>query len=185
MFHRIDDSDSEFSINTNNFEVLMEYVSKHKSKYIITFDDAYRSVYDNAKPILDKYNINYYMFICNEYIDKDDYLTKDMIISLAEDDKCSIGSHLYKHVLARELSDKELEKYLYKSKKELEDIINKDIKDFAFPYGSFYAVSNKNINIAKKYFDNIYLTVPIDYKENTSFIPRYNMNDKSYKEIIK
>ena len=195
MIHKISDDNDIYSISENNFQKLVNTIyqkSKFSSiidddfsnNYIITFDDAYDSIYTTARPILNNYNIPYCVFVCNEFIGKEGYLSKKMIEVMSSDPNCTIGSHLYKHVISRFIEKSELEKYMTLSKEELENITKKDVDAFAFPFGSFFAVSEENLIVAKKIFKYVFMTIPVGYKKEDGFVPRYNINNNSFKRFI-
>lgn len=200
MFHNVLDDSDTYSISKNNFEKMIWYLNDNKKivgvdelinnldrdNVVITFDDAYASVYHEAYPILKELNIPYYIFICLEYLDKDDYLSTSMIKEMLKDSKCILGSHSLRHELSRYKSDSELQNELLESKEYLEKQFNVSINCFAFPYGSKYAVSDSNIEVAKVIFDNVFTTYPLSYnKEFGNLIPRININNNSFEEEIK
>lgn len=195
MIHKISDDDDIYSIGENDFRKLINAIyqkSKFSSiydddfddNYIITFDDAYDSIYTIARPILNNYNIPYCVFVCNEFIGKEGYLSKEMIEVMSGDLNCTIGSHLYKHILSRFTENTELGKYMMASKEELENITKKEVNTFAFPFGSFFAVSKENLIAAKNIFKYVFMTIPVDYKKEDEFVPRYNINNNSFKRFI-
>jgi peptidoglycan/xylan/chitin deacetylase (PgdA/CDA1 family) len=64
---------------------------------ILNFDDAYKSQYTNAKPILDKYGYKAtFYLICND-IESNGYLSWEDIAALYNDGN-DIGSHTMNHV---------------------------------------------------------------------------------------
>ena len=90
MFHNVNDDNDTYSINADNFEKFLEYLTGNKrivdaktlirekdpKNVVLTFDDVYESVYLNAYPLLKKKDVPYYLFVCNEYLDKDKYVSK-------------------------------------------------------------------------------------------------------------
>lgn len=198
MFHKINDEDDTYSISNNNFKSFIKYLIENKNivdietlikekkdnNVVLTFDDVYDDIYFKAYPILKKYDIPYYLFICNEYLDKDKYLSITMIKEMLSDSKCIIGSHNIKHQISRFLENKQFEQNILDSKKELEKLFKVSIDDFAFPYGSIYACSKSNIKISNNYFKNIYMTLPLNYNAKYDALPRININNKSYKKEI-
>lgn len=200
MFHEIADKDDIYAISEKGFKQFIEYLNnKHRitnvedfvnnpdsNNIIITFDDAYSSVYEYAYPLLKQLNIPYYVFICQEYLDKDDYLTRDMIKTMISDSKCVIGSHSTKHELSRFLDRNEMKERLNQSKKALEELTGNNINSFAFPYGSMYAVSDDNINDARNIYDYVFMTYALNYDRNDGkVLPRININESNYKKEMK
>lgn len=197
MFHEINDSRGGlYAVSQDNFKKVINYIGnndlcatidciKDNDKIIVTFDDAYESVYLYARPVLKEKNIPYYVFLCNELIDTDGYLNTKQVEEMINDGNCIIGSHLYRHEMSRFKKEENLDKMMIDSKKELEKKFKININCLAFPYGSFYAVSKKNIELAKKHFDYIFTTIPLNYsKRYGNIIPRYNMNDNEIQKVI-
>ena len=93
MFHDISDKNDTYSISKESFNELMNHLFENNNivsvekmisdlsddDVVITFDDAYASVYHNAYPLLKELDVPFYVFICNEYLNKEDYLSEDMI----------------------------------------------------------------------------------------------------------
>ena len=200
MFHNVLDDLDTYSISKNNFEKMISYLNDNKKivgvdelinnldrdNVVITFDDAYASVYHEAYPILKELNIPYYIFICLEYLDKDNYLSTSMIKEMLKDSKCILGSHSLKHELSRFKSDSELQNELLESKEYLEKQFNVNVDCFAFPYGSKYAVSDSNIEIANDIYKNVFLTYPLSYNnEYGHLIPRININNNNFQKELR
>ena len=189
MIHKISEEQDIYSISKKNFLKLIEI---HENEFItieelvkgtkgivLTFDDAFDSVYYLAHPVLKDKGIPYYIFICNEFINKQGYLSKKMIHEILSYEKCYLGSHSYYHKLSREMSKEAFRESLEKSKLELERDFSRTINYYAFPYGSLYACSNINVKEAKNLFDYIFTTIPIPYcVDDHKVIPRFNINDK-------
>ncbi len=140
---------------------------------IITFDDGYKGIFENAFPILKKYNLKANLFVITSTIGGGAYVNKEMILEMSNSGMIEIGSHTVNHPALSKLDEKEIEKELRDSKKYLEDLLNKKVNTLAYPYGSF----NQNvINISKKYYDYALSTIP--GKEIVN-----NLNDYSLKRI--
>lgn len=194
MFHKVSNDNETYSISKDNFTEFINWSlenrkivdinrlikEKNSNNIVITFDDAFESVYKNAYPLLKEKNIPFYIFVCDEFIDKDEFLKTNMIKEMLENSKCILGSHGLKHQLYR--FEKEAHNYIVDSKKILEDKFNVNIDTFAFPYGSMYACSKENIELANANYKNVCLTYPIPYYEGYDYIPRINMNDETYKK---
>ncbi len=200
MFHNVDDDTDIYSINKEDFELFLYYLCDNKKivdvdtlikekdpdNVLITFDDVYESVYRNAYPLLKEKDVPYYLFVCNEYLNKDGYLNKEMLKEMLSDSKAILGSHNSKHELSRFKDHSLLEKELSSSKKELESISGTKIGSMAFPFGSMYACSKENIATAEEIYEYIFMTYPISYNEKYgNVIPRINMNSTSFRKEMK
>ena len=200
MFHEINNDSGVYSISKENFNTFIEYLINNKNivdfetltknkninNVVLTFDDVYESIYTEAFDILKSNNIPYYLFVCNEYLNKDKYLSDKQIRSMLDESNAILASHSYRHQLSRFLNNDEFINYLNQSKKELETKFNKVINCFAFPFGSLYACSNDNISEAAKIFDYVCMTYPLPYNESyRNIIPRININNGTFLREMK
>jgi peptidoglycan/xylan/chitin deacetylase (PgdA/CDA1 family) len=117
-----------------------------KEGFSITFDDVSESVYNLAYPILKEKKIPFTIFVASNYIDCFGYLTRQELLEMTNDDLCTVGSHTKNHEMLR--NNKELKNEILGCKKIIEKIIQKEIKYFAYPYGSVLACSFKSIRVA-------------------------------------
>ena len=195
MFHNISENVSdEYTIAPREFQKLIVSIknfttidgNKNNKGIVLTFDDAFDCVYEFVRPILIKRKIPYYIFICNEFIDKPGYLDRKKIEELSKDENCIIGSHLYEHKIARDLTDQELKNLMLKSKRELENICKRKINYFAFPYGSMYACGKREFEIALSIFEYVFTTIRIPYDADRSgnIVPRINVNERNWKKVV-
>ena len=200
MFHNVNDDGDTYAISKDHFAELLQYLVKNKKivdietlvaekdkdNVVITFDDVYASVFANAYPLLKEHDVPYYLFLCNEFLDKESYLDRQMIREMIDDSKAVIGSHACHHELSRFKDSEQIRKELEQSKAELQELSGKEVRDFAFPYGSIYACSKQNISDAGSLFDHVFMTYALAYNEEYGkIIPRININDKTYKAELK
>ena len=195
MFHNVNDDGGTYSITRENFAEFIDHLTKNRkvvdietlikekdpNNVVITFDDVYESVYRSAYPILKEKDLPYYLFVSNEYLNKEGYLSSTMLKEMLNDSKAFLGSHNYRHVLSRFCDSRTLKEDLKKSKEELEKEFSVSVDSFAFPYGSMYACSKENIRTASELFDYVFMTYAISYHEDLgNIIPRINMNDSLF-----
>lgn len=211
MFHQVtnnvmDWKDSEYCITVDAFMFFLEKVAKkYKVEHIgnliesvttsgpyafITFDDAFACVYREAVPILLEKKIPFTVFMTSDLIDKEGYMTRDMIKSLSKNPLCTIGSHGKSHKMFRSMSDNEVIFEIRNSKAVLSSIVGKEINLFAFPYGSVFACSIKCASLLKKEgyklgFSTIKAPINTRSIQNRYFIPRYNVNQKNYFRLVR
>lgn len=121
-----------------------------KNNCIITFDDGFASTYEIAAPILFELDIPFIVFITTSYIGHKGYMNKQQIYDLSKNPLCTIGLHSHEHVMWRFEKEQKLYKDFHECKKIISSIINSEPKYFAFPYGSMYAVSARNIKTVKR-----------------------------------
>lgn len=116
---------------------------------LLTFDDGFSSLFDTAKPLLDARNVPFTAYVTAGYLGKPDYLTQQALSALAADPLAVIGSHSVTHPMFRFLPRDSAVRELTESRKTLERLTGKPVRHFAFPYGSAYAVSRRDIRLAK------------------------------------
>jgi peptidoglycan/xylan/chitin deacetylase (PgdA/CDA1 family) len=103
---------------------------------ILTFDDGWENQYQNALPVLKKYNFPATFFVVVNYIGKKNFMDWQQlkeILKLGGE----IGSHTLNHPHLLNLSEVQLKKEIQKSKIILEEKLGYPINIFAYPYGEF------------------------------------------------
>lgn len=144
---------SELFVKVNEFEAQMKYLSEngyttlfaseiasagnYEKPVIITFDDGYADVYNNAFPILKKYNLKANVYMISGWINGDVYMTTAMTKEMSDSPLIEIGSHTVNHKALAALSDEEIDYELKTSKQDLENMIGKSVDVIAYPTGSF------------------------------------------------
>ena len=101
----------------------------------VTFDDGWRSVYDEAVPLLQKYNIRTTQYVLPAAVKDRNYLSAEQIKSLS-DTGHEIASHGFDHIDFTALDDEKLGFQLSEPKSMLQNILGKKIEHFASPLGS-------------------------------------------------
>ncbi len=115
-----------------------------KDKIVITFDDVPDNVYYNAVPILQELKVPYMLYISTGLMGTEGYLSKEQIVELSKDPLCTIGSHTVSHCKLK-LKEVNLKEEFSTSKKILEQLVEKPVEHFAYPYGTPFAISNSVI----------------------------------------
>lgn len=188
MFHHVLDEYSQKILDscqctTGEFIEFCEYVSKayrvvglhdfvqlvnkkEERLLVITFDDVPDTFYTKAYPILKKYNLPFVLYIANSFLDSEGYLSSAQVKQLSTDPLCTIGAHSKSHSFLK--YSKDLYDEIVTGKEELERLINRTIKDFAYPYGTPTAINNKVIQFVKqtKSFETAVTTVPVLINRN-------------------
>ncbi len=102
----------------------------------ITFDDSWRSQYDEALPILEAARIKAVFYIATQPVEKGwpAFMTREQIKDIA-DKGHEIGSHTVGHRNLAGLSPRKVNDELTVSKQYLEDLTGQTVKDFAYPFG--------------------------------------------------
>ena len=105
-------------------------------------------------------------------------MNSDTVKEMLNDSKAILGSHRMKHELSRFSDEKKIREDMKETKKKLEEEFGVKVDAFAFPYGSMYACSEKNIEDALEIYKYVFMTYAIPYNEEYgNVIPRINMND--------
>ncbi|MBS4059497.1 MAG: polysaccharide deacetylase family protein [Bacteroidetes bacterium] len=137
-----------------------------KQAYVsISFDDGWSSIYENAFPILNKYDLPATVFVVTSYIGSEkNFMDWNELLILSRHGKWEIGSHSHTHPDLTTLKKEEIKYELNQSK---EILISKGFypTGFASPYGQF---NEAVIDIVRKY----YL-----YHRNAGRPPWYNSID--------
>ncbi len=142
--------ESEFSI-VELHEIVESIRGKktlHCNAVAITFDDGFESIYTNALPVLEEFQLPATVFVVADRVGQwNDWmhaiglprrttLPLEKIKTLAS---CGIkiGSHSMSHQSLPDLGEAALVEEVAASKKLLEELVGTDIPHFAYPYGRF------------------------------------------------
>jgi peptidoglycan/xylan/chitin deacetylase (PgdA/CDA1 family) len=150
-----------------------ESPSDTRPKIAVTFDDGFRSVMENALPVMQERGIPATIFVPVGYIGKkpgwvsdsqdlnleDEVLNETQLRGLADNHLVKVGSHSITHKRLSQLDPKEAHEELVESKKILENILGKRVDLFAFPYGDY---NEETIELcAKAGYRNVFLAIPV------------------------
>ena len=185
-FEKFIGSIEQLDIAFGSIEELQNSIQERRA--YITFDDIYADAVDNAFPLLIEKKIPFCVFISTNLIDREGYVSTKQLKKLETEELCTIGFHTNSHLILRTLK-KDLALNEIKKDK-FEKKLNRSIEYFAYPFGSYYAVSMKNRRMvrAEKYkvaFST--LKMPLNEKirkKFNDFIPRININNNNYESIL-
>lgn len=159
-----------------------------KMSCIITFDDGYSSVYEYVYPLIKENNIPITLFIVNNLVGVDGYMTWEQIKEMYDSGLVSVYSHGLNHSeydkLGTEVLLSETEESYAELKNKLED--SNLLKVFAYPCG-FYIEEEIDAMANNGYVQNL-----MDGKINKSNLLDLNrlhrvypLNDSVFKIILK
>jgi len=131
----------------------MPYIKGEKTGKVavITFDDGFLNVYENALPILSEFGFtatNY--FVANQIggsniWDKVTGVPLSPCMSLAQMREWAelgheVGAHTLDHVNLEQTPDAEAKRQIEQSKIKLEDMLGEAVTNFAYPYGGNFPI---------------------------------------------
>lgn len=123
-----------------------------EKRIAVTFDDAFRNVYDAAVPILREFDIPATVFVCSEFVGDENFdllrrrhgleagvgdvvMTAEQLRDLASDDLFTVGSHTATHPDLTAVEDDVLAEEIIGAKRTLEDRFEVAVDRFSYPYG--------------------------------------------------
>lgn len=141
----------EKGYNTLSFSELADIHFKKSplkgNEILITFDDGYENNYRFAWPILAKHKCKGNIFVVYNTIGKTniwhnpktepwiDMADEKMLLEMQESGWIEFGSHTMNHPKLTQIPYEDAVWEINESKKQLEALLNKEIKAFAYPYG--------------------------------------------------
>lgn len=182
FIYKLKESDAVFG----NLDEAIQAKSLDDNKRVyLTFDDAYSDVYYNCFPLLKENNIPFTVFVSCELLSKEGYLSKSMLLEMMDEGLCTIGSHTINHLLLRKQPAYISFREINDSKSQLEVLFGQNITLFAYPYGSIYACSRRDIGYTKEAgyslaFSTLRSPLSTHRRDNPYFLPRINVNEGNY-----
>ncbi len=172
----------------NNYQVISitQYLNYLKNKsqnpipkksIILTFDDGYRTQYDEAYPVLKKYNLTATFFIYEDCINKYPICLTDSEIQEMVNGGMKLANHTLHHIYMTKYKDRTIKKELIDNQKLLEKFGKENVeKVVAYPYGM---VDERVIKIVKDlgYEAGFGVSVYAEDDNNTYNLPRYLMGE--------
>jgi peptidoglycan/xylan/chitin deacetylase (PgdA/CDA1 family) len=118
---------------------------------MVTFDDGFRSVVDNAMPVLRRHGVPATLFVPTGFLGQhpawgkyahadapeECVLSESELRALRDDDLLEIGSHTVHHVSLAAVPDDVARSELVDSKRRLETVLEREVPLFSFPHGAF------------------------------------------------
>jgi peptidoglycan/xylan/chitin deacetylase (PgdA/CDA1 family) len=167
-YHSLDQSGSVISLAPAEFRFQMDCLarsgrpvvplfdlSKSPGSVAITFDDAFRSFYQVAFPILQEYRFPATVFVVtghsggfNDWTSQPAGIPRMELMSWRETDEVyrygvSIGAHTVTHPRLSQLGASEVQRELVESRDEIQNRLGAVVDTFAYPYGDHNAAVRK------------------------------------------
>lgn len=165
-YHEVVESGQGFSyqkIEKDKFEQQMKYLQEHhyqtllfedldkplpEKSIIVSFDDGFKSVYENAVPIMEKYGIKANIYLPTNYIGQDaHFMTWDMARELQQTGNYEFAAHTHNHVDIRTLNEAEMRSEIGLPTEVFQRELQSEPIAFCMPYGTF---DKKSIGLLKK-----------------------------------
>ncbi len=167
MYHNIDIPPKEAKLKSlyvkpNKFEIQLKVLKKlgynfvktkdlennPKKSILLTFDDGLKDFYDNAFPIIKKYDANAIVFVpaglvgsFNQWDYEKLNVRKKLMnweeIKRVYKEGIEIGSHTLTHPFLTKIPKEMAKTEIQDSKKILEDMLSAEITCFCYPYGDY------------------------------------------------
>jgi peptidoglycan/xylan/chitin deacetylase (PgdA/CDA1 family) len=101
---------------------------------VITFDDGYRDVYQNALPVMERYGYTATVYVIVKQIGVGGYMNTKHLKELVARG-WEVGSHSETHSNLRKTKTK-LDDEIFNSRLALEELLSTPVLSFSYPYGS-------------------------------------------------
>lgn len=173
-FRRILDALAGFKVVSLSDWVEAKEPGDTRPRVVLTFDDGYAAHRQLVLPELTKRKMGATFFFYADQVKRDSQWRR----TAAERPDFDFGSHSWSHALLKDTPYDTLFRELYLARNFLEEILRKDVKSFAWPYGYYDAegvTAAKNAGFAYQ--------VSVDYRianrsDIAGVIPRYTIFGK-------
>ena len=168
-------------INANDFENNLTK-NKNTKKILLTIDDAFKSFYDQAWPILKNKKIPFILFVNTREIGSNGYMSWEEIKEISKEKFVHIGNHSYSHDYLVDKTNNEIISDINLAIKDLEKNLGYNSPFFSYPFGEF-STNFKSIvkNFGFQFAFGQHSGVADDTKDFFE-LPRFSINEK-YGEI--
>jgi peptidoglycan/xylan/chitin deacetylase (PgdA/CDA1 family) len=179
MYHSIGHPGGFSNISEKRFEEHVRWISRNckvvetddilpisgnKKKVALTFDDGLSSFYENAIPIIKKYNVPATLFILSEMVKKntktkteriikkrlstpEEIMGREEIFEIKKEKIITIGSHTATHPKLPKLeSEKDVIEEVKGSKVDIENEMDVDITCFSYPHSKYDVRSHRAVS---------------------------------------
>lgn len=142
---------------------------------ILRFDQA--KLEEELRNTFNQYDIDWYAPIRHQA------MSWEHIKSISQHPLCTIGSHTVSHPALNQLNDFEFHKEISEGIKILQNIIDKPIHHFAYPYGSQKEIGEREYSLISKYgFKTVFTSfggcITQSNKHNLTHLPRVYLHER-------
>ena len=152
-YHRVDDGDARyFTVPVARFREQMRFLAEEgyrtagvkdvlegragTKSVVITFDDGFRDIYENAFPILAEYGFSATLFLIGKRVGEEAFLKKSEIQEMHRKG-FEFGSHTLAHPNLPELAPDQKWWEIFGSKRYLEELLGFPFDLFCYPFGQY------------------------------------------------
>ena len=153
------------------------YVPRKKKTILMTIDDAFKSFYTEAWPILKKEKIPFILFVSTEPVGGKGYMTWEQIKEIDKEKFTFIGHHSHSHEYLIDKNDQEFIKDIETANKIFLNHLGYIPNLFSYPFGEY---SEFMKNYISKNFDFAFgqHSGVIDLNKDKYELPRFPINEK-------
>ena len=155
---------------------------------IVSFDDGFRTVYENAAPIMKKYGIKGNIYLPTAYIDNNNYfMTWKMVQELYESKQFEMQAHTHNHKDIRTLDKKTMSDEIVKSHLLFKKKLGYLPETFCMPFGTYDHKSTELLRKSKQYnyiLGSYYGHIK-EKKLKTNILPRIGISNDDDIKIFK
>lgn len=101
----------------------------------ITFDDGWKSAYDNGVPLLDQFGYKATFYLNPAAIDTTSFVNSDQVMALAKNGH-ELASHGYEHLNLTTLDTQSIDHQLQHAREYFKQVHNQQTTQFSVPFGS-------------------------------------------------
>ncbi|MGW8224724.1 MAG: polysaccharide deacetylase family protein [Anaerolineales bacterium] len=136
----------EWGYSTINIETLVAHLYQGKSlpprPIVITFDDGYEDIFENAFPIMERYGFTGTVYIVANRLNSDGFMHREQLQELL-DHGWEVGSHSMTHTELTANHDL-VRREVLQSRLDLNDALGIKVFSFAYPFGTLdWYISSK------------------------------------------
>lgn len=169
-------------LNIKDFlDILINKKKIPKKTLLITVDDAFRSFYNFAFPLLKKYNFPFSVFVSTASVSKDeesDFMSWEMLKEIQKH-KGMVFNHTVDHISLLGLSDKMIIDQVTKASNEIKLRLGIDNpKVFSYPYGESSERVEKileELGILAAFSQH---SAPLNHNDSLYRLPRFSLNNE-------
>lgn len=118
---------------------------------IISFDDGFRSVYENAAPIMEKYGIKGNVYLPTGYIGNDPHFMDWDMVQKLQEGSFEMQAHTHSHVDVRTLDEQALQEQIKASDELFREKLGYLPRAFCLPFGTYDRASVKALRKTGRY----------------------------------